>query len=89
MNITVFGTGYVGLVTGACLADVGHQVMCVDVDNAKIEGLKKGVLPIYEPGLDDVVRQRRGKNLFFSTDVVGTIMAADVIFVAVNTPTKC
>ena len=55
MKITIFGTGYVGLVTGACLADVGHQVLCMDVDQAKIDDLKNGVVPIYESGLEELV----------------------------------
>ena len=56
MKITIFGTGYVGLVTGACLADVGHHVLCMDVDQGKIEKLKNGQIPIYEPGLDNIVK---------------------------------
>ena len=56
MRVTIFGTGYVGLVTGACLADVGHNVVCVDVDQTKIDALNSGVVPIYEPGLDELVK---------------------------------
>jgi UDPglucose 6-dehydrogenase len=87
MKVTVFGTGYVGLVTGACLAEVGHRVMCVDVDEAKIEGLKKGVLPIYEPGLEPVVRENYAEGrLLFSTDAREGVRFADVLFIAVGTP---
>ncbi len=87
MNITVFGTGYVGLVTGACLADVGHQVMCVDVDQAKIEGLKQGVLPIYEPGLDTMVKRNSADGrLRFTTDAAQGVAFGDVQFIAVGTP---
>ena len=87
MKVTVFGTGYVGLVTGACLADAGHRVMCVDVDGAKIEGLKKGVLPIYEPGLTPIVRENFAEGrLHFSTDPREGVQFAELIFVAVGTP---
>jgi UDPglucose 6-dehydrogenase len=87
MNITVFGTGYVGLVTGACLADVGHSVICVDIDAAKIEGLKKGIIPIYEPGLDDLVihNQRQGR-LSFTTDAHEGVQFGDIQIIAVGTP---
>ena len=87
MRVSVFGTGYVGLVTGACLADVGHQVTCVDVDVAKIEGLKEGRIPIFEPGLEDLVlaNQRAGR-LTFTTDASEAIAAARIIFIAVGTP---
>jgi UDPglucose 6-dehydrogenase len=87
MNITVFGTGYVGLVTGACLADVGHQVMCVDVDNAKIEGLKQGILPIYEPGLESMVTRNHAEGrLHFTTDAAQGVAFGEVQFIAVGTP---
>ena len=87
MHITVFGTGYVGLVTGACLADVGHQVMCVDVDRAKIEGLKQGVLPIYEPGLDTMVLRNHAEGrLQFTTDAAEGVAFGEVQFIAVGTP---
>ena len=67
-NISVVGTGYVGLVSGACLSEFGHHVICLDVDTEKIENLKKGILPIYEPGLDDVVeRNYKSGRLEFTT----------------------
>ena len=70
LKITVIGTGYVGLVTGACLADVGIEVSCVDIDHKKIEGLKNGILPIYEPGLKDIVLRNFEKGrLHFTTDL--------------------
>lgn len=87
MKVTVFGSGYVGLVTGACLADVGHQVMCVDVDQAKIEGLQRGVVPIYEPGLEAlVVSNHAAGRLRFTTDARTGVEFGDVQFIAVGTP---
>lgn len=87
MKITVFGTGYVGLVTGACLADVGHQVMCVDVDHAKIEGLKRGVMPIFESGLEALVKQNFANGtLQFTTDAVQGVAFGELQFIAVGTP---
>lgn len=87
MKLTVFGTGYVGLVTGACLADVGHQVMCMDVDEEKINNLKKGVLPIYEPGLDAVVKRNVEEGrLHFTTDPKEAVEFGDIQFIAVGTP---
>jgi UDPglucose 6-dehydrogenase len=87
MRVSVFGTGYVGLVTGACLAEVGHQVVCVDVDAAKIAGLREGRIPIFEPGLDDLVRNNhRAGRLDFSTDADLAISHARIVFIAVGTP---
>ncbi|HZS61902.1 MAG TPA: UDP-glucose/GDP-mannose dehydrogenase family protein [Gemmatimonadaceae bacterium] len=87
MNITVVGSGYVGLVVGACLAETGNDVICADVDPKKIEGLKKNQLPIYEPGLEPLVeRNQAQKRLSFTTDVAAAITSANVIFIAVGTP---
>jgi UDPglucose 6-dehydrogenase len=87
VNITVVGTGYVGLVVGACLAETGNNVACADVDYGKIARLQGNVLPIYEPGLDAFVeRNQRGGRLRFTTDVATAIESADVIFIAVGTP---
>src|SRR4051812_6340430 len=87
MNITVIGTGYVGLVVGACLAETGNPVVCADVDQGKIDGLKQNVLPIYEPGLDAYVERNQGQGrLTFTTDVAAAISTADVVFIAVGTP---
>ena len=87
MKIVVVGTGYVGLVTGACLAEVGIDVICVDVNNEKIENLKKGILPIYEPGLDEIVERTFKKGrLRFSTSLSEAITGAQVAFIAVGTP---
>ena len=87
MNITVVGTGYVGLVAGACLAETGSQVVCADVDQAKIDGLKQNVLPIYEPGLDALVERNQSQGrLTFTTDVAAAVASAEVVFIAVGTP---
>jgi UDPglucose 6-dehydrogenase len=87
VNITVIGTGYVGLVVGARLAETGNPVVCADLDRDKIDGLKRNVLPIYEPGLDDYVeRNQQQGRLTFTTDVPAAIASADVIFIAVGTP---
>jgi len=87
MRVSVFGTGYVGLVTGTCLAEVGHQVTCVDIDRAKIEGLKQGHIPIFEPGLEDMVlANHRSGRLNFTTDAASAIASANIVFIAVGTP---
>lgn len=87
MKVTIFGTGYVGLVTGACLAEVGHHVMCVDVDEQKIEGLKNGIMPIYEPGLDSIVKENyESGRLLFSTNIEEAVGFATIQFIAVGTP---
>lgn len=87
MQVSIFGTGYVGLVTGACLAESGNAVICLDVDAGKIDGLNRGVMPIYEPGLEDVVvRNHASKNLSFSTDAANAIAHGQIIFIAVGTP---
>jgi UDPglucose 6-dehydrogenase len=86
MKIAVVGTGYVGLVTGSCFADLGNVVTCVDVDKKKVAELKKGIVPIFEPGLEDVVRRNKGSRLFFTTDLAKAVQTADFIFIAVNTP---
>ncbi|MCC6594697.1 MAG: UDP-glucose/GDP-mannose dehydrogenase family protein, partial [Xanthomonadales bacterium] len=87
MKVAIFGTGYVGLVTGACLAEVGNEVVCVDVDAAKIERLNRGEIPIYEPGLEDLVsRNREAGSLRFTTDAQRAVAHGEVIFVAVGTP---
>jgi len=87
MRVTIFGTGYVGLVTGTCLADVGHDVVCVDIDQAKVEGLNRGVIPIYEPGLEPMVKANHAAGrLSFTTDAAAAIAHGDVIFIAVGTP---
>jgi UDPglucose 6-dehydrogenase len=87
VNITVVGTGYVGLVVGACLAETGNTVICADVDAKKIDGLRQSILPIYEPGLEDYVeRNQRQERLTFTTDLAAAIDAAEVVFIAVGTP---
>ena len=89
MRVTMIGTGYVGLVSGACFSDFGHIVTCVDKDDAKIEQLKNGKMPIYEPGLDALVaRNIAAGRLFFQTDAASAIRSADVVFVAVGTPSR-
>ena len=87
MKITIFGTGYVGLVTGACLADVGHKVLCMDLDEGKIARLKQGHIPIWEPGLEAIVSRNMAEGrLLFSTDSAEAVAHADIQFIAVGTP---
>jgi len=87
MRVCIFGTGYVGLVTGTCLAEVGHDVVCVDIDAAKVDGLNNGIIPIYEPGLTPMVQANHAAGrLRFTTDAAAGIAHGDVIFIAVGTP---
>lgn len=87
MNISIVGTGYVGLVTGTCFADVGNQVLCVDIDQAKIDRLLDGDIPIYEPGLERLVKTNVAqKRLNFTTDIKQAVEHAEIIFIAVGTP---
>ena len=87
MQITIFGTGYVGLVTGACLAEVGHNVLCVDIDAQKINKLKQGIIPIFEPGLETIVRDNTAQGrLQFTTDTDEAVAFGTVQFIAVGTP---
>ncbi|MEE9392848.1 MAG: UDP-glucose/GDP-mannose dehydrogenase family protein [Planctomycetota bacterium] len=87
MRIAVIGTGYVGLVVGTCFADKGNSVTCCDLDQAKIDGLKKGVVPIYEPGLDELIARNASEGrLEFTTDSATAIRAAEIVFIAVGTP---
>ncbi|WP_374341936.1 UDP-glucose/GDP-mannose dehydrogenase family protein [Methyloversatilis sp.] len=87
MRVCIFGTGYVGLVTGTCLAEVGHDVLCIDVDAAKVEGLNRGVVPIFEPGLTPMVQANHAAGrLRFSVDAASGVAHGEVIFIAVGTP---
>lgn len=87
MKVTIFGTGYVGLVTGACLAEMGNHVLCVDIDVAKVERLQRGEIPIYEPGLEAIVRRNHaGGRLDFTTEAAPAIAHGELIFIAVGTP---
>jgi UDPglucose 6-dehydrogenase len=89
MHVAMIGTGYVGLVSGACFADFGHQVTCVDKDAGKIERLKAGGMPIYEPGLDQLVAQNvRAGRLAFTTETAQAVREADAVFIAVGTPSR-
>ena len=88
-KVTVLGTGYVGLVLGACLSDLGHTVLCADIDEKKIASLKKGFIPIFEPGLSEIVSKNyQSKRLDFTSNIADAIRSSDIIFVAVGTPTS-
>jgi UDPglucose 6-dehydrogenase len=87
MKVTIFGTGYVGLVTGACLAEMGNHVVCVDIDQAKVARLERGEIPIFEPGLEPIVRRNHANGqLEFTTEAASAIAHAQIIFIAVGTP---
>ena len=87
MRVTIFGTGYVGLVTGACLAEAGNHVLCVDIDKQKISGLQRGELPIFEPGLEEIVkRTSEAGRLQFTTDISAAVSHGELLFIAVGTP---
>ena len=85
----MIGTGYVGLVSGTCFADIGNQVICVDKDKNKIDKLNSGISPIYEPGLDELIKKNySAKRLFFTSNIKNAINLSDIIFICVGTPTK-
>ena len=89
MKLCMVGTGYVGLVSGVCFSDLGNDVICVDHDTKKIENLKKGIIPIYEPGLNELVlKNYKNKRLKFSTNLKNSISKSDIVFICVGTPTK-
>src|SRR6195256_1951602 len=89
MRIAMIGTGYVGLVSGACFADFGHQVTCVNKDGGKIEALRRGEIPIFEPGLDALVASYvKAGRLDFATDLAAPVAEADAVFIAVGTPSR-
>ncbi len=89
MRVAMIGTGYVGLVSGACFADFGHEVVCVDKDKGKIDALNKGEIPIYEPGLEDLVANNaRAGRLKFTTSLPEAVKTAEAVFIAVGTPSR-
>ncbi len=84
-RIAVMGTGYVGLVSGTCFAEIGNHVTCCDIDEGKISNLQKGIIPIYEPGLEDLVKKNMERNtLSFTTDIPKSIQEAEIVYIAVR-----
>ena len=89
MKLCIIGTGYVGLVSGVCFSDIGNTVYCVDKDKNKISSLNKGIVPIYEPGLEEILkRNHKKKKLIFTTNLKEAVNKSDIIFICVGTPTK-
>ncbi len=89
MKIILCGTGYVGLVTGVCLSDLGNDVICVDIDEEKINNLKKSISPIYEPGLEELlIKNIKEERLSFTTSIKDAVEKSEIIFIAVVTPSK-
>ena len=89
MKLCMIGTGYVGLVSGVCFSDVGNIVYCVDKDKSKIDSLNKGIVPIYEPGLEEILKKNQKQNrLIFTTNLKKDVINSDIIFICVGTPTK-
>src|SRR3989344_1093406 len=89
MKITIIGTGYVGLTSAACLAELGHEIMCLDIDSSKITKLESGIIPFFEPGLDQLVKKNIQKNkLLFTTNSETAIKCSEAIFNCVGTPSK-
>ena len=89
MKLCILGTGYVGLVSGACFSDLGNTVFCVDKDVNKINLLNEGIIPIYEPGLEELVKKNyKQKRLFFTNNIENAIKKSDIVFICVGTPTS-